>query len=184
MKRNNHIYKTPPSAEGREEKEMAVYALMEKLDIPYERLDHEAAFTIEACHDIDRILGINLCKNLFLCNAAKTEFYLLVMPGNKKLRTKDLSSQIGSSRLSFAPEDFMLEFMNLTPGAVTVMGLTYDVGHRINLLIDREIAADDFIGCHPCVNTASIKIKVKDLLEKFLAFTGHDYRLVDLDSKE
>lgn len=180
MEQNNHIYSTA----GREDKEMAVYTLMEKLAIHYERLDHAAAFTIEACHDVDQILGINLCKNLFLCNSAKTEFYLLVMPGKKKFRTKEVSAQIGSSRLSFASEDFMEKFMNLTPGAVTVMGLTYDTEHRINLLIDREIAEEEFIGCHPCVNTASIKIKTKDLLEKFLPYTGHDYRLVKLGGEE
>ncbi len=184
MTYETNIYRTPPDPTGREEKEMAVYSLMETLEISYERLDHEAAFTIEACQGVDEILGIHLCKNLFLCNSQKTVFYLLLMPGEKKFRTKELSAQIGSARLSFAPEEFMKEYMNLTPGSVTVMGLMNDQEHRINLLIDKDIMAEEFVGCHPCVNTASIKIKTKDLLEKFLPCTGHAYRVVELKGED
>ncbi len=171
---------TKPLPNGRLLKEMAVYELLEELDISYLRLDHEAAATVEDCHDVDRRLGIHICKNLFLCNAQKTDFYMLMMPGTKKFKTKELSSQIGSARLSFAGAEYMEAFLNITPGSVSVMGLMNDRDNRVRLLIDRDILADEFVGCHPCVNTASLKIRTQDILEKFLPYVKHDYTAVTL----
>ena len=171
---------TKPLPNGRLLKEMAVYELLEELDISYLRLDHEAAATVEDCHDVDRRLGIHICKNLFLCNAQKTDFYMLMMPGTKKFKTKELSSQIGSARLSFAGAEYMEAFLNITPGSVSVMGLMNDRDNRVRLLIDRDILADEFVGCHPCVNTASLKIRTQDILEKFIPYVKHDYTAVTL----
>lgn len=159
---------------------MAVYDLLDKLEIPYVRVDHEATPSIESCQDIDKILGIEICKNLFLCNRQKTSFYLLMMPGNKPFKTKDLSAQIGSARLSFANEEYMEEFMNLTPGSVTVLGLMNDRDHRVRLLIDREVLEAEYIGCHPCINTSSLRIRTEDLLKKFLPYIGCGYTAVEL----
>ena len=169
-----------PSCNGRLLKEMAVYDLLEKLEISYLRVDHEVTATVEACHNVDKILGIHICKNLFLCNAQKTDFYLLMMPGDKKFKTKELSAQLGTARLSFAEAEYMEEFLNITPGSVSVMGLMNDKEHRVRLLIDQELLQDEFVGCHPCVNTASLKIRMKDILEKFLPQVGHDYTAVEL----
>ena len=169
-----------PSPDGRLSKEMAVYELLEKLEIPYLRVDHEAAATVDDCHDVDEALGIHICKNLFLCNRQKTDFYLLMMPGLKKFKTKELSAQLGTARLSFAEAEYMEEFLNIMPGSVSVMGLMNDKEHRVRLLIDRELLQDEFVGCHPCVNTASLKIRMKDILEKFLPHVGHDYTAVEL----
>lgn len=174
------LYNTKPSPEGRLPKEMAVYELLEELQISYERLDHEATATIEACQDVDKLLGIEICKNLFLCNTQKTKFYLLMMPGRKKFRTKEVSKQIQSARLSFATAEYMEEFLNITPGAVSIMGLMNDKDKRVQLLIDRDVLEAEYLGCHPCVNTASLKLKTKDVIEKFLAYTGHDYITVEL----
>lgn len=169
---------TKPSPEGRTAKELAVYDLLESLNIPYERVDHEAAASIEDCHNVDKLLGIHICKNLFLCNSQKTAFYLLVMPGEKKFLTKNLSKQIGSARLSFAGAEYMERFLNITPGSVSIMGLVNDKEHQVKLLIDKDILRDEYFGCHPCVNTSSLKLKITDVLEKFLPYTGHDYTLV------
>ena len=169
-----------PSPDGRLSKEMAVYELLEKLEIPYLWVDHEAAATVDDCHDVDEALGIHICKNLFLCNRQKTDFYLLMMPGLKKFKTKELSAQLGTARLSFAEAEYMEEFLNIMPGSVSVMGLMNDKEHRVRLLIDRELLQDEFVGCHPCVNTASLKIRMKDILEKFLPHVGHDYTAVEL----
>jgi len=173
-----------PSPDGRLLKEMAVYELLEKLQIPYLRLDHEAAATVEDCHGVDEALGIHICKNLFLRNRQKTDFYLLMMPGLKKFKTKELSSQLGTARLSFAEAAYMEEFLHITPGSVSVMGLMNDKDHRVRLLIDRELLQEAFIGCHPCVNTASLKIRTEDLLEKFLPYVGHEYTAVELRGEE
>lgn len=171
---------TKPSPEGRLAKEMAVYDLLEELHIPYERVDHEEAASIEDCHNVDKLLGIQICKNLFLCNSQKTAFYLLLMPGEKKFLTKDLSKQIGSARLSFAGAEYMERFLNITPGSVSIMGLMNDKEHQVKLLIDRDVLKDEYLGCHPCINTSSLKLKTADVLDKFLPFTGHDYTVVEL----
>lgn len=169
-----------PSPKGRLLKEMAVYELLDKLEISYQRVDHEAAATVDDCHGVDEALGIHICKNLFLCNRQKTDFYLLMMPGLKKFKTKELSAQLGVSRLSFAEAEYMEEFLDITPGSVSVMGLMNDKDHRVRLLIDREFLQDEFVGCHPCVNTSSLKLRMKDVLEKFLPYVGHGYTVVEL----
>lgn len=168
-----NLYTTRPDPAGRLPKEMAVYDLLEQLDIPYVRLDHEVTPSIEACHDVDKILGIELCKNLFLCNAGKTKFYLLMMPGNKQFKTKDLSKQIQSSRLSFAPAEFMEKLLHITPGSVSVLGLMNDTEHQVQLVIDKEVVQQEYLGCHPCINTSSLKLKTSDVLEKLLPALGH-----------
>ncbi|HWT26666.1 MAG TPA: prolyl-tRNA synthetase associated domain-containing protein [Mobilitalea sp.] len=162
------------------EKELTAYDLLEKLDIPYVRVDHGAADTIEDCEEVDALLGTHMCKNLFLCNASKTDFYLLLMPGTKKFVTKDLSKQLGCSRLSFASYDYMEQLLNFTPGSVTVLGLMYDTAHRVKLLIDKEVADEEYLGCHPCINTSSLRIKTSDIFDKFLPYTGHEPVVVEL----
>lgn len=171
---------TKPSAKGRLSKEMAVYELLEKLEIPYLRLDHEVTASIEDCHNVDQLLGIHICKNLFLCNTQKTDFYMLMMPGEKKFKTKELSAQIGSARLSFAGPEFMEEFLDITPGSVSVLGLMNDHNCRVRLLIDQDVLQEEYVGCHPCINTSSLKIKTKDILDKFLPYVKHDYTAVEL----
>lgn len=171
----------PLSTEGRLPRELRVYDLLDKLLIPYTRLDHDAAFTMEACHDIDRLLDIHVCKNLFLRNSQRTGFYLLMMPGEKKFRTALLSRQIGSSRLSFAEPEYMEKLLDIAPGSVSVLGLMNDRRHQVKLLIDEDVVnGHEFMGCHPCVNTSSLKLRVSDILEKFLPYTGHSYTLVRL----
>ena len=112
----------PALLDRREEKEIKVYNLLEQLKIPYEQADHKAASTMEACERVDELMQVTMCKNLFLCNRQQTDFYLLLMPGNKKFKTKDLSKQIGSARLSFAGPEFMEKFLNISPGSVSVLG--------------------------------------------------------------
>ena len=178
------LYEDIPDGEGRREREMEVYRLLKSLEIPFQRMDHEPMATIEACRGVDEVLGIHMCKNLFLCNSQKTVFYLLLMPGEKKFKTKELSKQIGSARLSFAPEEFMEEYLHISPGAVSVMGLMNDKENHVNLLIDEDILKEEFLGCHPCVNTASLKLRTKEVLSKFLPFVGHTYRTVHLDGDD
>ena len=178
------LYEDIPDSEGRREREMEVYRLLKSLEIPFQRMDHEPRATIEACRGVDEILRIHMCKNLFLCNSQKTVFYLLLMLGEKKFKTKELSKQIGSARLSFAPEEFMEEYLHISPGAVSVMGLMNDKENHVNLLIDEDVLKEEFLGCHPCVNTASLKLRTKEVLSKFLPFVGHTYRTVHVDGDD
>ena len=139
----------PADEAGRLEKEIRVYDLLDSLGISYQRVDHEPAMTIEACQDIDKLMGTHMCKNLFLCNRQETDFYLLLMPGNKKFKTKELSSQINTARLSFANETHMEELLDITPGSVSVMGLMNDKENKVQLLIDEDLLAHPYLGCHP-----------------------------------
>jgi Ala-tRNA(Pro) deacylase len=180
IKIDKTLYHSKPMDDNRLEKELNTYDLLEKLDIPFVRVDHEAAQTIDDCNDIDEALGIKICKNLFLRNNSKTDFYLLLMPGDKKFLTKDLSKQIGCSRLSFAEGEYMEKHLNITPGSVSVLGLMNDKDHNVRLLIDKEIYESEYFGCHPCINTSSLKIKISDLLERFLPYTGHEVTVVEL----
>lgn len=174
----------PVHTEGRLEKEIRVYDLLDSLNVSYNRVDHDALPTIEACQEVDRLLGTEICKNLFLRNAQKTDFYLLLMPGDKKFKTAALSKQIGSARLSFAEPEFLESLMGLTPGSVTVMGLMNDTDKRVRLLIDKDVLASADFACHPCINTSSLKFKTRDLLDKVLPALGHAHTLVDLPRPE
>ncbi len=163
----------PINTENREEREVRVYDFLDELGIEYVRTDHEPADTMEACNKIDAVLDVIICKNLFLCNRQKTVFYLLMMPGDKPFKTKELSSQINSARLSFASPDAMLEYLDIKPGAVSIMGLMNDKENNVKLLVDEDVLKDEYIGCHPCVNTSSLKIRTKDIFDKFLKAVNH-----------
>ena len=170
----------PESQGDRLPKELRVYDFLDSLNICYDRVDHEAAMTMEACIAVDEILQTAMCKNLFLCNRQKTDFYLLMMPGDKPFVTKELSKQIGSSRLSFADGSFMEAFLDITPGSLSVLGLMNDKDHRVQLLIDADVLKNEAIGCHPCVNTASLALKTQDLLNRIIPAMGHAPTIVEL----
>ena len=170
----------PADTAGRLEKEIRTYDLLDRLGVEYERIDHEPAMTMEDCKEVDQLLEAVICKNLFLCNRQKTAFYLLMIPDTKVFHTKDLSAQIGSARLSFAKPEYMEEFLDITPGSVSVMGLMNDKERRVQLLVDEDVLDVEYIGCHPCINTSSIRFKVKDLIEKVIPAMGHDFVKVKL----
>ena len=170
----------PEDISGRLNREIRTYDLLDSLSISFQRTDHEATDTMEECNEIDSILGVVICKNLFLCNKQATKFYLLMMPGNKVFKTKEVSHQIGSTRLSFASPDKMMKHLGLEPGSVSIMGLMNDHENAVQLLIDEDVLKDEYLGCHPCVNTSSLKIRTSDIIEKFLPAVKHEYITVHL----
>ena len=170
----------PETNDGRLEKEIRCYDLLDALAVPYQRIDHEEANTMEACAEIDRVLDATICKNLLLCNRQCTTFYLLMIPGDKVFKTSELSKKIGSSRLSFAAPEYMLQFLDITPGSVSVLGLMNDKENRVQLLIDEDVLKGEFFGCHPCINTSSLRLKTVDLMEKILPAMHHEPRIVAL----
>lgn len=170
----------PADCTGRLEKEIRTYDFLDKLNIEYERVDHEELNTMAACEEVDRLFNATICKNLFLCNTQKTKFYLLMMPGDKKFVTKELSSQIGSARLSFASPEFMEKYLDITPGSVSVLGLMNDKEKKVRLLIDEDVLQGEYIGCHPCINTSSLKLKTEDLIHKIIPAMEHEITIVNL----
>ena len=171
----------PLSSEGRLDKEIRCYDLLDSLGIVYQRIDHEAAMTMEACAAIDEALEATICKNLLLCNRQCTAFYLLLTPGDKPFKTSELSKKIGSSRLSFAKPEYMEAYLDITPGSLSILGLMNDKEHHVELLIDADVLKGEFIGCHPCINTSSLRLKTADLLEKIIPAMGHRPTFVTLE---
>ena len=170
----------PADCTGRLEKEVRVYDLLDALGISYQRIDHEATMTMEACAGVDAVLDATICKNLLLCNRQETAFYLLMIPGSKVFKTSVLSKKIGSSRLSFADAKYMEQFLDITPGSVSVLGLMNDRENRVQLLIDSDVLKGEFFGCHPCINTSSLRLKTADLMGKIIPAMGHEPRIVTL----
>lgn len=163
---------SPADMTGRSEREKRAYAFLDGLGVAFDRTDHAAAMTMQDCVEIDGVLGVRICKNLFLCNRQKTDFYLLVMPGDKPFKTKELSGQLGVSRLSFADEAYMAQFLDLHPGSVSVLGLMNDHDRRVRLILDEDVLKEEFFACHPCENTSSVRFATKDLTEKILPALG------------
>ena len=174
----------PADCTGRLAKEVRVYDLLDSLNVHYQRIDHEAAMTMEACIEIDKALDATICKNLLLCNRQCTQFYLLMLPGDKTFKTSVLSKKIGSSRLSFASGEYMVQLLDITPGSLSVMGLMNDRDSKVQLLIDEELLAAETIGVHPCVNTSSLGVKMDDLLNIFLPAVRHEWRRVSLPRQD
>lgn len=161
----------PADAAGRMDKEIRTYDFLDGLGVDYQRMDHEA-------------LGVEMCKNLFLCNRQKTDFYLLLIPGDKVFKTKELSKQIGSARLSFASAEYMEKYLDITPGAVSIMGLMNDKNNVVRLLVDEDLLKEEWIGCHPCVNTSSIRVKTKDMFDTVMKAMHHEMTVVKLTGEE
>ena len=176
------VYTAAPAVA--DERVGTVFAALDSLGIPYIRFEHDATATMEDCAAVGEAMHGTIYKNLFLCNAQKTKFYLLLMPGHKKFKTKVLSKQIGSARLSFADDDHMKEYLGLTPGSVSIMGLMNDPENHVKLLIDSDVLKDEYFGCHPCINTTSMKLKTSDIMEKFLPAVHHEPTIVDLPWEE
>ena len=170
----------PADTTGRLDKEIRTYDLLDGLGVEYDRVDHAPAMTMEDCKEVDEILESMVCKNLFLCNRQETAFYLLMIPDTKVFHTKDLSAQIGSARLSFAKAEYMQQLLDITPGSVSVLGLMNDTAHKVQLLIDEDVLASEYVGCHPCINTSSLRLRTRDLVEKILPAIEHEFIKVKL----
>ena len=178
--KNTLYHGRPEDVSDRLEKEIACYELLDSLGVLYDRVDHDFADTIEACEAVEQVLGEKICKNLFLCNRQKTSFYLLMMPGEKVFKTKDLSKQLGVARLSFAGSEEMLQYLDITPGSVSVLGLMNDTENRVQLVIDKPVYEDETLCCHPCINSATLQLSMRDIIEKFLPHVAHTPIVVDL----
>lgn len=177
----NEIFSGRPT-ESRTDIENDIYDFLKKLNISFSRVDHEYANTMEDCLEIEKLLGCKICKNLFLCNRQQTEFYLLMMPGDKVFKTKFLTTELGCSRLSFANEEFMSKFLRTTPGSVSILELAFDNDNNIRLIIDSELLNEEYIGVHPGVSTSTLKISKNDILT-FAKAVQHTPTIINLKTE-
>ena len=176
------IHQGSPGDE-RPENEAAVYRFLDQLAIPFIRIDHGPVHTMEDCQKIDAELGGVICKNLFLCNQQKTVFYLLMIREDKSFKTKDVSKQLGVSRLSFGTPEDMERLLHISPGAVSPMGLLFDSARDVHLVLDSDLLQGEYLGCHPCVNTASIRMRMQDFLNVYLPAIGKTPAFVTIEKK-
>lgn len=177
------IYTSAPT-QGLDEAQQAVFQKLAELNIPFERVEHDWANTMEDCRAISAVLGCDVCKNLVLCNRQKTQFYLLTMPSDKPFYTKDLSKQIGSARLSFASAEAMEELLRVHPGSASILSLLFDTESRVQLVMDRDTMDSEYFSCHPCKSTGTLKLRTHDVLRVFLPAVGHEPVVVDLPRYE
>lgn len=177
------LYDGRPVGEACVDMETKAYDFLDRLEIRYKTLKHPAAFTIDECKKIRDEIHAPVFKNLFLTNRQQTKFYLLVMLGEKPFKTKYLSAQIGSARLSFADEAHMQRFLGVTPGSVTPIGIMNDFGKDITVLLDEDLRRHDDFACHPCINTASVVLSLHDLTDRILPATGHTFTWVTLPTE-
>ena len=177
---------SPADMAGRLDREIRAYALLDSVGVDFYRTDHPDApsTTMEVCAQVDAVLNVHICKNLFLCNRQQTDFYLLIMPGDKHFKTKELSHQLGVSRLSFADGEHMERYLGVSPGSVTVLGLMNDTENKVRLIIDEDVLKEEWFGCHPCMNTSSVKFRTADLTEKLLPAMGHAPTVVHLTGED
>ena len=174
----------PANAAERDARERRCYDLLERLGVTFRRADHEAAGTMEICREIEKSLGCPICKNLLLTNRQQTDFYLLLMEGDKVFKTKYLSKALGCSRLSFATDEQMEALVDITPGSLSVLGLMNDPEKKVRLVIDRPVSEQPEIGFHPCRNTSTLAVSMADFREKLLPALGHEPTIVDLPDEE
>lgn len=174
----------PEDTSDRLAKEIKCYDFLDRLGIEYDRVDHPPFDTMADCAETDELFGVGTVKNLLLCNSQKTEFYMLLMPADKKFKTKELSKQIGSARLSFAGAEHMEQLLDITPGSLTVLGLINDAEKKVRLLIDRDVQDSEYVVVHPCINTSSIRIKTEDIMNRFLPELGRDPIFVVLTGED
>jgi Ala-tRNA(Pro) deacylase len=157
-----------------------VYETLEKLQIPFERVDTDEVITMEDCAAIGEKLHMNMVKTLFLCNRQQTDFYLFITIGNKPFRSKDFSNMLGISRVSFAPAEQMELMLGTKIGAATVFSSLLDTENQVRIVFDKEVLAEKWYGCSDGTTTGYMKLQTEDICKKFLPFTNHTLSVIEV----
>ena len=178
MIRVSEVYETAPT-EFKTELQRLVYGKFAELGIPFTRVDNDPAVTMEACEAIDAALQVKVCKTLFLCNRQQTMFYLYVMPGDKPFVTKEFGAALGISRVSFAPEQFLLPKLGTVIGATTVFSAWQESAKDVRVVIDNEVLKDEWYGGTDGTTTCYLRIAMKDFTEKILPDLGIEFTRIN-----
>lgn len=161
-------------------KKQKVYDFLDTLGIEYKNFDHEPLMSISQADELDKKMGVSIAKNLFLSTKHSTEFYLLLMQGDKKFNTGKVSKQVQVPRMTFGNDEKLLMYLDITPGSVSPLGLINDNDNNVNFLIDGDLLKEEYVAVHPNLNTSTVVLRVTDLLEKILPATNHTYRIVEV----
>jgi len=166
------------------ETQRMIYEALEELKIPFDRVENDFMISMEDCEAVNKKMNTRMAKNLFLCNRQKTEFYLFITKDNKHFNTKIFSKAMGISRVSFAPEETLTEYLGTKIGATTIFSLVYDKDCKVHLVIDKDVLEEKFHACNDGTNNAHIKITTKDLMEKYLKYTKHEPVIIEFKEEE
>lgn len=150
---------------------MNIYEILNKLDIKYEEVEHEAIYTVEQAQNIKNMVNGVGCKNLFLTD--KKNYYLVLLEDSKRVNIKELSNKVNTSHLSFANPEELKNILNLEPGSVTPLGIINDINNKVTIIIDSELKNKKIL-FHPNTNTKTISINFSDLI-KFIENEKHKY---------
>ncbi len=145
---------------------------LNSISVDYKIIEHSPAATIEECKKIEEILNDTICKNLLLRTTNGSAYYLLILRNDKQFITSRISKLLGSSRLSFASGEEMEILLNTLPGSLSILSLIFDKDKKMKLAIDKDVIENEFFCCHPCDNSATLKIKTTDILNVYLPSLG------------
>lgn len=162
------------------EKALQVCNFLDNVGIKYEAVTHAPAYTLEECRKINEIIDGTICKNLLLKTDSGKVIYLLLIKDGKRFVTKEVSKKLGCSRLSFAPDEYMENLLNTTAGSLSITSLIFDKEKKVSLAIDKDVASEEYICCHPSDNTATLKIKTEDILNVFLPTLGITPEIIEI----
>lgn len=160
--------------------EQKLFEILDSLSIKYRRYEHKAIYTVDEANELEiSIPGVH-CKNLFIKNRKGDTHYLVILEDCKKANLKSLEKQIKSTKLSFASEERLFNYLGLKPGAVTPFGLINDINSEVVVLIDKDLVDASILNFHPNVNTATIGLSFSDL-EKFIEWHKNNFHYVDMN---
>ncbi len=162
------------------ELEKEVYGKLNELNISFDRVDNDVVESMEECLEIDKKLGTEIRKTIIVCNEKKTQFYLIVLPSEKRFDSKEFRNKMECSRVSFAKVEDMERVLGVLPGSATVMSVIKDNDNIVQVVIDKEVADEEFFGCNTGANTRHIKIKTKDLIDVILPNLNHEPKIIEL----
>lgn len=154
------------------------YGALAHLDISFARVDTDEAITMEDCVQINERLNMKMVKTLFLCNRQQTAFYLFITAGDKPFRSKDFSTALEISRVSFAPSELMEQLLGTKIGAATVFSALLDSARDVQIIFDKAVLSEEWYGCSDGTTTGYMKIKTEDILHKLLPYTKHSYQVI------
>ena len=175
----SEIYTTAPE-EYKTSLQKETYKYLEMLGISFERVDTDVVITMEDCERVEEKLEMKMVKTLFLCNRQKTLFFLFITAGDKAFKSKEFSQAVKTSRISFAPEELMDEMLGTKIGAATVFSAITDLDRDLQIVIDKDVADEEYYGCSDGTTTCYLKIKTDDIINKLLPETKHKPTIIEI----
>ncbi len=164
----------------RGELETKVYAEFKELGIDFKRVDNDEAISMEECVEISNTWGAEIRRTVVVCNRQTTNYYLVVMPADKRFDTKTFAHNMECARVSFASEEDMIKILGVSHGNASVVSILNDKDNMVQVVLDKDVADDEYFACNVGINTTHIMFKTDDLINKFLVKEEHNPKIIEL----